>query len=170
MQALDAALLAALLFSCYTDLRFRKIPNCLVFPAALGAVAWHCLSGGIGGLLFSLKGLTLGMALLLPPYLLGGIGAGDVKLLGMVGAFKGLRFVFDSFLLAAFSGGLMSVLVLAGRGRLASSLKNIAQGLRIAACSRFAVWNFAGLEDEHQAGFPYGLAIAVGALAALMVT
>ncbi|MCR4441596.1 MAG: A24 family peptidase [Peptococcaceae bacterium] len=169
MPVIDVTLLVVLLISCYTDLRFQKIYNALLFPPLLGALVLHCLSGGMGGLFFSLKGLALGMALLFPPYLLGGMGAGDVKLLGLVGALKGAQFVFASFLLAALLGGVMSLLVLACRGQLARGLKKTGQGLKTAFFSRFTVWNFASLEEENADSFPYGLAIAAGALAALMV-
>jgi prepilin peptidase CpaA len=47
--------------------------------------------------------------LLVIPFALGGIGAGDVKLLGIIGALKGPDFVFIAFLAAAITGGIMSV-------------------------------------------------------------
>ena len=60
------------------DLRERRIPNFLVFPAAVIGLVLHSIGYGLHGFLFSLKGLGLGFALLLIPYLVKGMKAGDV--------------------------------------------------------------------------------------------
>jgi len=72
-----------------TDLRNRQIPNLLLLPALYLALMLHSMSGGISGLITAASGLTLGLAMLLPLYLIGGMAAGDVKLLGVVGSFVG---------------------------------------------------------------------------------
>ena len=64
------------------DLRFHKIPNWLTFPAVALAITYHSSMNGFSGFLFSLEGIGVGIAILIPFYLLGGMGAGDVKLLG----------------------------------------------------------------------------------------
>jgi prepilin peptidase CpaA len=72
-----------------TDLRSRQIPNLLLLPALCLAFMLHSMSGGINGLITATGGLTLGLAMLLPLYLVGGMAAGDVKLLGVVGSLVG---------------------------------------------------------------------------------
>jgi prepilin peptidase CpaA len=72
-----------------TDLRNRQIPNLLLLPPLCLALMLHSMSGGISGLITAAGGLTLGLAMLLPLYLIGGMAAGDVKLLGVVGSFVG---------------------------------------------------------------------------------
>lgn len=72
-----------------TDLKSHRIPNILIFPALAFSLMFSAATGGVEGLLNSLGGLALGIAFLLPLYAMGGMGAGDVKLLGVVGSFLG---------------------------------------------------------------------------------
>lgn len=82
---LTALVVAVSLF----DWRQRRIPNFLVFPAMLLGLILHSASEGLGGLLFSLKGIWIGFALLFIPYLMKGMKAGDVKFAMAIGAFTG---------------------------------------------------------------------------------
>ncbi|NPV90005.1 MAG: prepilin peptidase [Firmicutes bacterium] len=93
----------------YTDLKSRLIYNWVVIPAAVGGIALNCWSTGLAGLSHSLLGILAGVGLLLIPFLLGGMGAGDVKLLGAVGAIKGAPFVLTVFIAAALVGGVISL-------------------------------------------------------------
>lgn len=70
-----------------TDWREHKIYNKLLVPAFFLALLLHTFQGGLSGLTSSLLGAATGFALLLLPYLMGGMGAGDVKLLAVIGAF-----------------------------------------------------------------------------------
>ncbi|MFM8393464.1 MAG: prepilin peptidase, partial [Acidobacteriota bacterium] len=67
------------------DLRERRIPNVLVFPAMLVGTCFHLLTG-VEGRLAGVKGLATGFLLLLIPYAVGGMKAGDVKFLMAIGA------------------------------------------------------------------------------------
>src|ERR1043166_695491 len=68
------------------DLRNRRIPNLLTFGGAVAAIVFSLLAHGAPGLWISLGGWVVGVALFLPFWLLGGMGAGDVKLLACLGA------------------------------------------------------------------------------------
>ena len=70
----------------FTDTRRGRIPNWLTFPALGLGVALHSFVGGGDGLLFAAEGAALGLGLFLVPFLIGGMGAGDVKLLAALGA------------------------------------------------------------------------------------
>src|SRR5271170_5617605 len=79
-----------------------KVPNWLTFPLILSGWLLGLLhncdvfthSTGVGGIGSALAGTFLGMALLYPVYMIGGMGAGDVKMqMGFgswIGAFYGL--------------------------------------------------------------------------------
>ena len=107
------ALAAMLALSAYFDIRYRRIPNWITFPGMLVGLVLNLAMGGVSGGLDGLAGLALGMAALLPFYAFGVMGAGDVKLMGAVGAFLGFKGCFYAFLLAGVIGGLHAVILLA---------------------------------------------------------
>lgn len=99
-------LVLVLLVAAVIDLHTYKIPNLITLPAVVGALTYYTGVYGVSGLTFSLAGLGTGVSLLLIPYLMGGLGGGDVKLMGVVGAFLGAKSVFVAFLFSAIVGGI----------------------------------------------------------------
>lgn len=158
-----------LIISVYTDLRYKKIYNWLLIPATLLALAFHLYQGGTGQLWWAVKGLLLGIGLLFIPFALGGMGAGDVKLLGFVGACGGPGFAWLAFLAAALAGGIIALVVLLINGRLLSTLKAV--GLTflsfVGAAPRVNI--LGSLESQNSLAFPYGVAITAGTLVAYLV-
>ena len=102
-------------FAVYTDTRFGLIPNKVTFPAVGLGLALHLVTGGWDGLVFSTEGMALGLGLFLIPFLIGSMGAGDVKLLAALGAFVGPAQIFAVFLLCAMLGGVVGLVVLVRR-------------------------------------------------------
>jgi prepilin peptidase CpaA len=100
-----------LLVATVTDLRTQKIPNILTFPAAALALIYNTITNGFSGFLFSAQGVALGIGLLIIPYLLGGMGAGDAKLMGAVGGVLGAKGVFNAFLFSAIVGGIYAIIL-----------------------------------------------------------
>jgi prepilin peptidase CpaA len=98
--------------SAVIDLKTQKIPNLITYPTMVIALAYHAALGGVDGLLFSLTGLSVGIALLLLPYLMGGMGAGDAKLMGAVGGMIGAKAVFYAFLCTAIVGGIYALVLI----------------------------------------------------------
>ena len=97
-----------------------KVPNLITFPMILsGWIYSATLSPWAGweGLMYSLIGTAVGLALLLPAYAIGGMGAGDVKLLAGVGAWVWGTATLYAFAVSAIVGGVIAVLmVVVGRG------------------------------------------------------
>lgn len=93
-----------------TDLRNQKIPNAITLPAAILALAYHISVSGLAGFYWSAGGWSLGLALLIIPYTLKAMGAGDVKLLAAIGALVGPIAVTKVFLYAALVGGAYALL------------------------------------------------------------
>jgi prepilin peptidase CpaA len=100
-----------LAIAAVTDVCFRKIPNLLTFPAMATALCYHVAKGGLEGFLFSASGLVLGIAVLIVPFLLGGMGAGDTKLMGVVGATLGPKGVFIAALFTFLFGGIYAFII-----------------------------------------------------------
>ncbi|HHY05467.1 MAG TPA: prepilin peptidase [Clostridia bacterium] len=164
---LDLLLLVVLFICCYTDLQERKILNVVVLPAMLVALIMHLLLQGVAGALFWGKGTLVGLALLFIPFALGGLGAGDVKLLGVVGSFKGVFFVFKAFLGAALLGGVFAFLFLLKKKRLKKTLRNLGSALQVFLFSCFRICNLGNLENDDVEALPYGLAIVLGTIVCL---
>ena len=84
-----AAVLLVGVTACVTDFRSRRIPNVLTFGSSAAAVLFLGITSGWAGVVSSLEGWAVGCLLFLPWFLLGGMGAGDVKLLAALGAWAG---------------------------------------------------------------------------------
>ena len=86
-----------------------KVPNWLTFPMALGGLAFWAVSGGLAALGWSAGGLVVGLMLLLPLHLIGGMGGGDVKLYAGFGAWVGPMMALEAFAVSAIVGGVMAL-------------------------------------------------------------
>ncbi|TLS35573.1 A24 family peptidase [Pseudalkalibacillus caeni] len=148
-------LISILLISFFTDIKDRRILNIVTLPAIAFALIYHSVTGGFSGFQFSFFGFLVGLGLLFIPFAMGGMGAGDVKLLAAVGALQGPAFVFSAFLYTAMIGGLIAVLILLKQGQLMDSIK------RILFASRLRTLDIVDKKELHHA-FPYGVAIVLG--------
>jgi len=167
---IDIAVAAVVIISVYTDLKERKIYNVVILSGVIAGLLLNLLNDGSSGVLFSLKGLGAGMALLFIPFVLGGFGAGDVKLLGAIGAMKGTVFVCKAFLATGIAGGVLAVCVLIKQKRLFATLKRIGTSFLVLVTSVFKVNTLKNLDKaEFHESLPYGLAIGIGTLAAYLV-
>ncbi len=125
MEQLSAMAFAFSLVGGMHDLFTKKIPNWLTLPAiVLGLVAqvWlFSLGGAVNGVL----GVLIGFGLYFPIYALGYMGAGDVKLLMVIGAWTGWRFCFYVAIGAVVIGALYALVEIIYRGRLWAVIRNI---------------------------------------------
>ncbi len=106
-------LISACTVSVVEDLRRQKIPNLVTFPTMVLALIYHGISSGLSGFFFSAGGLALGMGFFMIPYLMGGMGAGDVKLMGATGAIFGPMGITTASILVFFAGGLYGLVLFA---------------------------------------------------------
>ncbi len=100
-------LITILIISGVIDIRVQKIPNLLTLPTIVVGLVYHTAMNSWNGLIFSLAGSALGIALFIIPYIMGGMGAGDAKLMGAVGAIVGAEGVLIASLFTAIAGGFM---------------------------------------------------------------
>ena len=145
------------------DLRTRRVPNVLTVSLAVAGVLLAVAGVGRVGPVASLLGLGVGFALMLPGHLIGGMGAGDVKLFAAVGTFLGPTGVLSAFLYTAIAGGLLALFVSLRRRRGCQTLNRVARFIANTAGSKAAI-------EDPSAGnrFAYAPAIAVGAIFAAM--
>lgn len=125
MPPAQIAALVVAATACAYDLRTGRIPNALTFGAALVALPFHALTGGPSALATAGGGWLIGIALFCPFFALGGLGAGDVKLLGAIGAWIGPAAVLHVGLYSALAGGVFAVVVALRAGYLRQALHNV---------------------------------------------
>jgi prepilin peptidase CpaA len=109
-------LAVTLCISTVFDLVFRRIPNLLLFFSLLALIVIASLSG-FYELLRLLVGALFGIVLILPAYLCRSMGAGDVKLVGVVGAAVGALHVPSILLSTILIGGLISSVFLLSKNQ-----------------------------------------------------
>jgi prepilin peptidase CpaA len=119
-----AAVVVALVAAAW-DLATRRIPNELTFGAALAGLCVHAYVAGWSGAGLSLAGWLVGVAFFFPFFALGGMGAGDVKLLGAIGAWLGPAETVWVALFSGMAGGVMAVFVAAFSGYLSQAFSNV---------------------------------------------
>ncbi|MDY0961144.1 A24 family peptidase [Massilia sp. CFBP9026] len=181
MTSLPLFLLFALLGAAvWHDVRARRIPNAIVFPGALAAFALHALlpagdgliGGQVGGLglLQSLGGWGLGLALLLPMYALRMMGAGDVKLLAMVGAFVGVDQILAVALVTLVAGGVLALVFAAWQRSLRRLVGNAWQMAMHTTASALTGSLVAPVTPPQAASgrLPYAVAIAVATVGCML--
>ena len=86
-----------------------KVPNWITLPMIASGWIAGTIFFGWAGLGWSLLGTLVGLALLLPAYAIGGMGAGDVKLLAGVGAWVGVGITLKAFVVSAIVGAIIAV-------------------------------------------------------------
>lgn len=159
---LYGGLMIVLIISSITDLSQRRIPNLLTGPTIFIALLIYCLISGLDGFLFSLRGLAVGLVIFLVPYLLGGMGAGDVKLMSAVGAVLGVSHTLVALLFIAIAGGLIALGMMLYRGILKQTLLKIFVSLMFLGVHNDASLLKVKKDECTQDGIPYAVAIASG--------
>jgi len=162
MKTTAIVVLAISLAGCVTDLRSRRIPNVLTFGSALAALLFHAITGGLTGAGTSAAGWLVGAAILFLPFYLGGMGAGDVKLMAALGAWLGPSLTLWLGLYTGIAGGVLAVVVSSSTGYLRQAISNI--------WLLMAHWRVSGvrpLDEVTLAGaagprLAYGVAICAG--------
>ena len=149
------------------DLHTRRIPNLLSLGGAIVALSYGVVTGGFSGLGVSAAGWGAGLAVFLPLFLLGGLGAGDVKLVACLGAWLGPSMALWTALFAALAGGAMAIVVALATGYLRAAVDNVYLLLSHFWVAGVRPHPELTLERGKGPRLPYALPIAAGALAAM---
>jgi prepilin peptidase CpaA len=157
---------AVLIFAAYIDGKQLKVPNWITFPMVLTGLAYHTLANGWTGCYASLLGIGCGLLCLLPLYSIGGMGAGDVKLMAGIGAWLGAVTTWNSFLATVVVGAIMAVVMVVWSGRIQH---HVTQFFHI-AFEIFTIRDpnklFAIAKERKPTMFllPYGIPICIGSI------
>ena len=152
------------------DLRRFRIPNALTFPLCLSGMLFHSLMGGVSGLQYSVGGIVIGIVALLLFYIMGVMGAGDVKLLAACGAWIGAANTVYVFCAAGIVTGIHSLAMLAWQRRLrdvpvifqVALMQMMTLGRHLAASE--SVGEVVQQVDRRRYVVPFGVMIAIGLL------
>lgn len=159
-QMVPVILLLGLLgVAVVSDLRSHRIPNLLVVLGLALGLAGQTYASGVSGLGNGMLGLLIGFGVFLPLYALGGMAAGDVKLMAMVGAFLTPQGALWAALFSLIAGGLCGFLIVLVRGQLSMTFSRYWLMLRARAYFAPATGEVVGKP------FPYSVAILLGTLA-----
>jgi len=168
LEVLCAILIATVVgIAIITDLRWRRIPNTLTFPALAAAIVVRFAFQGWVGLGLALAGALAAPLLLLVVHLGRGIGMGDLKLAAAVGAFFGPVAAVIAMLASAILGGIIAMAFLMQRGQLLADFFGLfLNGIPFRKGKK--------LQDPSAAAaapvaitMPYGVAIGIGSLTTL---
>jgi prepilin peptidase CpaA len=158
---------AVLVLAAVIDGWKLKVPNWITLPLVIGGWAYSTVYFGWEGLGWSMLGTVVGLLLLLPAYAIGGMGAGDVKLLAGVGAWVWAATTLYAFCVSAVVGGIIAIAMVLWRRDWDHHL--------------YQFWSITGeileIRDPHALSaiaaerksamllLPYGIPIAIGSIA-----
>jgi prepilin peptidase CpaA len=162
--AVNVSVFAVALAAALWDCRTYRIPNWLTLGAAAAGLLLAGLGvGAPGGAADSLKGFLLGGLFLLPFFMLGAMGGGDVKLAAAFGALGGLHFALHTLFVGSILGGLFALCLLCREGP-RGAFKRVYQEL-----VALAVFRSRAGAGAKEAVMPYGVFISMGAVVSLFV-
>jgi prepilin peptidase CpaA len=149
--------------SAYVDIKTRRVPNPLTMSIAVLGVALAATGLSGVGTSNALLGFAVGLVFMLPGFLIGATGGGDVKLFAALGTMLGPRAIGFAFLYAVVAGGLLALAIALQRRRFRETLDRTASLVMTRGAS------FAEIEHVSQDNrFAYAPAIALGALVAAL--
>ena len=145
-----------------------KVPNWLTFPFILSGLVVGCPDRRLGRTGLALLGMLVGLALLLPAYAIGGMGAGDVKLLAGVGAWIGTMDTLYAFCVSAVVGGVIAILMVLYRRAWQQALLPVPRRSGHEMVTIRDPEQLATIAAERKSSMlllPYGIPIAIGTIA-----
>lgn len=165
-----------LIVAVINDLKFRKIPNRLTVSFMLIGLGFNAIVDFPKGILTGILGFLIGFLFFLIPYIMKGMGAGDVKLMAAIGSLTNWKIALFTGLFTALSGGVITLFLLARSGTVQSTILNSGKLIlhfffliiyRITSLPTMKIrmekyqLEKTGSRDEY---IPYALAIAIGCI------
>lgn len=168
-QATWAILVPGVLWASWFDYSQRRVPNRLNLTLILAGFLAQGVYFGMAGIGSGILGLVLGFGLLIVPWLMHGMGAGDVKLLAAIGVWLGPMLTLYSFCVGVAIGGIVAIIMIVSTGRLRMACTNMGVIL-VKMCNpqtMFSEFGSAKSFGETSQLLPYGVPLTVGTLVIL---
>jgi len=156
-------LLALLGAAVCSDIRSHRIPNLYLLLGGIAAIAGQVWLSGVEGLIAWAGGLAIGLLGFLPLYGFGGMAAGDVKLMAVVGSYLGMSGAFWAVVFSLLAGTVLGLGILLYKKQLLRSLQ------RYWAIASLRAYIDPPLDDAARQRFPYAIAILLGSLVSVYV-
>jgi prepilin peptidase CpaA len=153
------------LWMAWSDIKTRRIPNYLTFGSALAGLGFQLGFHGVTGLTHALLGMGLGFTLLIPFYIRGGLGAGDVKALAGLATWLGPLQTINLFIYMGISGVFLIIIILWWRGLIWSKIRQIWESLVNLVLLYFLLRSYPTRDrspNSSAEGIPYAVTLAMG--------
>jgi len=163
--------LVAALIAAATDVWKFRVYNALTLPLLASGLLYHGFRGEIAD---SLLGVLFGFAALIVLYIVGGMGAGDVKLMAAVGAWLGMPMTFYVFIASSLAAGVYAIGLIVWTGRVSETVVNLQlMWLRLASVGRYLggedrVESEVQRDDRRRRIIPFAAMVAIGLIATLL--
>ena len=163
--------LVAAFVAAATDIWKFKVYNALTLPLLVSGLLYHAFRAELAD---SLLGVLFGFASLIVLYIIGGMGAGDVKLMAAVGAWLGMPLTFYVFIASSLAAGVYSIGLVVWTGQVGETAVNLQiLWLRLASVGRFLgsddmVESEVRRSDRRKRIIPFAAMVAIGLVATLI--
>lgn len=144
------------------DLDRRRIPNALILAGLGMGFIFQSVSNGFTGIVLFLGGIFLPVLVFGPLYYFRMIGAGDVKLMSVVGAFMGPAACFSCMLWSILVGGVLSFALVLRRRNLFSRMLCLADYVR--EYRQTGVWKPYLEQADENAKFCFSIPVLISVL------
>lgn len=161
-----AILVPGILYASWVDGKEKRVPNWLnglLLSAGIMAQWWHPQGAGLWA---ALSGALVGLGVLIIPWIIHGMGAGDVKLMAAIGAWFGPTMTLWAFVVGAMLGAVIAVVMIVGSGRLQQAYTNMTTIMIKMSHPSYWFTDFGGAKsfgDSSQL-LPYGIPLTVGSI------
>lgn len=151
-----------------TDVWKYKVPNLVTFPLLISGLVYHGAVNEWAGIGNSLLGVLFGFGVLILPYLMGGMSAGDVKLMMAIGAWLGFPITLWVFVFSAFASLLVSMVMVVMNQSLVDTMQHLQIiWMKIRAFGQYfgaeeSVETLVSAKDRRKRLIPFGAMVALG--------
>ncbi len=166
LYATCAILIPGILLASWIDFSQKRVPNWLNLVLIVAGFIIQGVYFGSEGLATGGLGMLVGFGVLIVPWLMHGMGAGDVKLMAAIGVWLGPGLTFYAFALGAVIGAGTAMVMIVSTGRLRMACANM--GIIVAKCSNpdtlFSEFGSAKSFGATSQLLPYGVPLTAGTL------